>query len=78
MENSAHMSQTELALANNTWFGLTATIIGFFTPFISSLLPTVQFLVACSGLVIGLLTIEAKWKERKLRRRRDRSKKHDL
>ena len=62
------MSTTEYTLAHNPIIGFVCTVIGFITPFISAILPIVQLLVAVVGLAIGLLTIEAKLKERKIRR----------
>lgn len=70
MEKSTNMTSSEALLAQHPSIGFISTLIGFITPFISSVLPVVQLLVAIVGLAIGLLTIEAKLKERKIKNRK--------
>lgn len=65
------MSNLESSLAQNPWFGFIATIFGALMPFISSVLPIFQLMAVIVGLGIGLLTFEAKWKERKIRKRKN-------
>lgn len=70
MNTLNEMSTTEMTLAHTPTIGIASTIIGFIAPFICSLLPIVQLLVALVGLAIGVLTIEAKLKERKLNKKK--------
>lgn len=70
MENTQQMSHTELALAQNTWFGFTVSCFGFITPFISSLNPILQFFALVVSIGIGVLTIESKLKERRLKNKK--------
>ncbi len=70
MENTHQMSQTELALAHNTWFGFIVSFFGFITPFISSLNPILQFFALVVSIGIGVLTIESKLKERRLKNKK--------
>jgi preprotein translocase subunit SecG len=68
MENVTKMSDTELALAHHSWFGFSASLIGFVTSFLTAVTPILQVLVLVVSLAIGVLTIEAKLKERKLKK----------
>ena len=59
------MNNTESFLAHNPVIGFISTIIGFVAPFIDALMPILQLGTLIVGLAIGLLTLEAKLKERK-------------
>lgn len=70
--NTQQMSHSEIALAQHPYIGFIACLISFITPFIGAVLPIVQLGVALVGLIIGVLTIEAKLKERKIRKNKFR------
>lgn len=59
------MNSTENFLAHHPIIGFVSTLIGFIAPFIDGIIPVLQLLTLIVGLGIGLLTLEAKLKERK-------------
>ena len=75
MENHLHMSQTELALAQHPYIAIFTSLFGWILSFVGCMIPILQVIVLIASLVLTLLTIEAKWKERKLRHRKH--KKHE-
>lgn len=70
MENSFEMSQTEIALAQHPYLAILTSITGFLLSFLGSIVPVLQVAVLVASLVLTCLTIEAKWKERKLKGRK--------
>ena len=69
------MSTSETVFANHPSIGFIASIMGILTPFITSILPVFQLLLVTGSLIICLLTIEAKVKERKIKRQEEKRKK---
>lgn len=59
------MNNTENFLAHNPIVGFISTLVGFIAPFIDGIIPILQLLTLIVGLGIGVLTLEAKIKERK-------------
>ncbi len=74
METTQNMSQTELALAQHPYLAILTSITGFLLSFLSSIVPVLQVAVLVASLVLTCLTIEAKWKERKLKKRKNENK----
>ena len=74
MDNTQNMSQTELALAQHPYLGFISSLMSAMLPFLmGSVMPLMQLAGVMIGLFIGVLTLESKWKERKLKARK---KKH--
>jgi len=66
------MSHSETILAQHPYIAIFTSFFGFLTPFITGIIPVLQFIVLLLSLWLTVLTIEAKLKERKHKR-----KKHD-
>lgn len=70
METTNNMSQTELALAQHPYLAIFGSITSWILSFISGCVPILQAAVLIASLILTGLTIEAKWKERKLKSKR--------
>jgi hypothetical protein len=70
MENTHNMSQTELALAQHPYLAIFVSIFSWFMSFIGAFIPILQVIVLIASLILTILTIEAKWKERKMKKNR--------
>jgi hypothetical protein len=68
------MSHTEYILAQHPYIAIFTSLFGFLTPFITSMLPILQFIVLILSIWLTIMTIDAKFKEAKHRKRRN---KHD-
>lgn len=68
MENTQSMSQTELALAQHPYLAIFGSLASWLVSFISGCVPILQAAVLIASLALTILTIEAKWKERKLKK----------
>lgn len=74
MENTTNMSQTELALAQHPYLAIFGSLISWLLSFISGCVPLLQAAVLIASLVLTILTIEAKWKERKIKKSKKENK----
>lgn len=70
METIQDMSQTEIILANHPYLAIFSSIISWVLSFISGCVPILQVAVLIASLILTALTIEAKWKERKLKNKK--------
>jgi len=64
------MSHTETILAQHPYLAILTSIFGFFMPFITTMIPVLQIIVLVLSIWLTVLTIEAKLKERKHKRRK--------
>jgi len=64
------MSHSETILAQHPYIGIFSGVLGFVTPFIPTIIPILQVIVLLLSIWVTVLTIEAKLKERKHKRRK--------
>ncbi len=68
METVRNMSQTELVLAQHPYLAIFGSVVSWLLSFIDGCVPILQAAVLIASLILTILTIEAKWKERKLKK----------